>query len=318
MNRIPLILSALMLIALAETSYALIMVGGKDPVSDKGWPAGSVDVANHKSRMSYFEGPPFGGGEYTFQYRGDAAVFNDVLAKFAQIRAPDLLLVIHDGPGKNNIATQEEISKGKDRTDWCFTVWTPENFYRLYANSGAFISSSQPEFRAELSPPRLDVWTGEGAMDWTAVHVPAGLRVTDERASSHGYAPEDGSVITGAAYDMLTCKPVAAVEVVLEKYNQPKPGAEPPAKAYTEVGTAVGDADGRFELKKIPAGNYRASLRCVGYATRSLGYLSVGGGAFKTYAVRMSPVVEQVRPRGRQRWQADRQGKGSRELSACH
>ena len=71
-------------VALAGSARALIMVGGKDPLTDHNWPAGSLDVVNHKSRQSFLEGPPFGGGQYTFQYRGDTNTFNDVLAKFAR------------------------------------------------------------------------------------------------------------------------------------------------------------------------------------------------------------------------------------------
>ena len=77
-------LLALALVLLAQAASALIMVGGKEPVSDHNWPAGSLDVANHKSRLIWYEGPPFGGGEYTFVYRGDTATLNELLARFAQ------------------------------------------------------------------------------------------------------------------------------------------------------------------------------------------------------------------------------------------
>lgn len=294
--------------SLAGSARALIEVGGKDPVTDRNWPAGSLDVANQKSRQSWYEGPPFGGGQSVFQYRGDTNVFNDVLAKFAQIKAPDLLLVVHEGPSENPVATREDKAKGSQRVDWSFTVWTPENFYRLFGNSSGFYGSDQPEFHTELPAPRLDVYVSDAGVDWNRVQVPPGLRVLDERAISHGYKPEDGSVISGVAYDMMTSKPVAAVEVVIAKYEKkpakpaPAVGGDADAKVelnkqdemrWNEVASTVGDADGRFELTKIPAGSYQVLLRCVGYAPRALGYFSCTAGAFKSYVVRLSPAVEQ-------------------------
>jgi hypothetical protein len=47
-------------------------------------------VANLKSRVGWWEGPPFGGGEWHFLYRGDQAAFEATLAAFAAIRAPVL------------------------------------------------------------------------------------------------------------------------------------------------------------------------------------------------------------------------------------
>ena len=287
------ILASIMLASLfALSAHALIMVGGKEPVTDHNWPAGSLDVANHKARLSYLEGPPFGGGEYTFQYRGDTATFNDILSRFVQIKAPDLLLVIHDGPGSNPVATREEKNKADSRVDFSFTVWTPENFYHLYANSTSFFAVDRPEFRSEVSPPRLDVWSNERGVNLEQMQIPPGVRILDERAISHGYKAEDQSVITGVAYDMLSSKPVGAVELVMEKHDTAAPADA--GWVYKVVGTAVADADGRFELKKLDAGQYHASLRCTGYASRSLGYVDLGAGTFKSFTIRMSPAIEQT------------------------
>ena len=51
---------------LSSTAFALITGGlGNDPVRDAGWPLGAVDVANLKTRVGWWEGPPFGGGPST-------------------------------------------------------------------------------------------------------------------------------------------------------------------------------------------------------------------------------------------------------------
>src|SRR5208283_1792596 len=79
------------------TVSALIRSGpGNAPVQDAGWPEGAVAVANLKSRLGWFEGPPFGGGEWHFFYKGDTAAFKEALEAFAAIRAPALDLVIQD------------------------------------------------------------------------------------------------------------------------------------------------------------------------------------------------------------------------------
>ena len=290
------ILLGLITLFLSFSASGLIFVGGKEPVTDKNWPAGSLDVANHKSRQSWTEGPPLGGGLWSFQFRGNAGAFNEVVAKFALIKAPDLLLIIHEGATENPHASPEDKSKGLQRVDWVYTIWTPENFYR--------------QFRAELSPPQLDVFVSPEGVDWSLVQVPPGLRIIDERAASHGYKPEDGAVVAGTAYDMLSSKPVAAVEVSVATYeNKPSKklpgivGGEADGKielktmnemGWTEIATAIGDADGRFELKNLPPGNYNVILKCVGYAPRVLGYVQCKKGTFKSYNVRMSPSVEQT------------------------
>jgi hypothetical protein len=294
---------AAVLIALAWFAPvpALIMVGGKEPVIDHNWPTGTLDVANHKSRLSWYEGPPFGGGEWTFQYRGDTAALNEVLARFGQIKAPELLIIVHDGTLESPFTNNDKNAAGKaDNTiDWSFTVWVPENFYHLFGNPSSAFSADQPQYRTDLPPPRLDVYVSEGRIDWERVQVPAGVRVTDERATSHGYKPEDGSVITGVAYDMFTAKPVAAVEVTVERYVTPPPPAEgvdlpknPQKSTWEKVVSAVGDVDGRFEVKNVPAGSYQVNVRCAGYAPRSLGWTSFQQHTFKSETVRLSPAVE--------------------------
>src|SRR5215472_3047808 len=82
-------------IAFTHECAALITGGwGNDPVQDAGWPNGALEVANLKSRVGWWEGPPFGGGMYCFLYREkDAAAFNQALAAFAKIKSRKLELV---------------------------------------------------------------------------------------------------------------------------------------------------------------------------------------------------------------------------------
>src|SRR5437773_8750659 len=180
----------LALLLLTQTAWALIEVGGTEPVTDRNWPAGCVELANLQTRVGWWEGPPFGGGERQFLYRGDAAAFQQAVDLFARIRAPELLLVVHEGPQENQF-----ISDEKDRhVDWTFTVWDPRSFHQLYNNPQSFFSADDPSDRLRRAgdPPHLDVYVagadGKG-IDLASVKVPAVLRMSDARATSAGHAP---------------------------------------------------------------------------------------------------------------------------------
>ena len=72
---------------------------GNDPIGDRGWAPGSVEMANLATRTGYWIGPPFGGGEYHFLYRCENTdEFNQALKTFAAIRAHKLELVVRNGP----------------------------------------------------------------------------------------------------------------------------------------------------------------------------------------------------------------------------
>jgi hypothetical protein len=89
-------------LAVPRDTHALIMGGtGNEPIHDPGWPKAAADVFNTKSRVAYWEGPPFGGGEWHAECRGDAKAFNEVLTRFAKIDATKKRLVIHDGEGRS-------------------------------------------------------------------------------------------------------------------------------------------------------------------------------------------------------------------------
>src|SRR5712691_13249017 len=87
-----------LILAGAPCASALIMVSrGNAPVQDNHWPTGALEVANLKCRVGFWEGPPLGGGQHCFQYRGDTKTFNDALDKFTHITAPELEVIVHEG-----------------------------------------------------------------------------------------------------------------------------------------------------------------------------------------------------------------------------
>jgi protocatechuate 3,4-dioxygenase beta subunit len=269
--------------------HALITGGyGNDPLPDRDWPEGTLAIANHKSRLGWWEGPPFGGGKYTFLYRGDAKAFNDALKLLAKINWPAVELHVHRGPHDDFwLVDRIEIKEGekKDakekrdpRIDWSFTVWTPRNFHHLFNNpTSLMVSSDQPEFRRPLPPPRFDVYLGGGLIDWKDVKVPQKVRVVGNPAE---VLKDEPARIRLHAYDMLTSKPVRGAIVRLVTYD--KDGEK-------ETGRATADETGAANFDKLAAGTYELRLEAEGYAPRSLGWQQYGNGDVKEITAELSP-----------------------------
>ena len=139
-----LLLGILLSFILVSSIHALIIVQkGNDPTADHDWPAGSLDLANLKTRAGYWEGPPYGGGRYVFEYAGDNKALQEAIDLFAKIKWPECVIV-HDGQNRGFFFSDE---KNKDRPgmDWSFTVWTPANFRHLYGGGNtAIISAADP------------------------------------------------------------------------------------------------------------------------------------------------------------------------------
>src|SRR5688572_15205648 len=280
------LLGVVVLLLSLATASALITVGhGNEPVGDNNWPAGAVDVANLKTRVGYWEGPPLGGGQLNFLYRGATADFQAALELFARIKAPELRLVVHEGPHESPFLRNDQDEKVETRVDWSFTVWNPASWHRLYNNPKSTFAAGDPSgaFRSAVEPPRIDVYVGVGGgIDWARVKVPANVRVTDERASSAGYAAGTGSVVRGDVYDMVTSKPVAGARIRVARYT---------GKNYEDVASGHADADGHFEVTKVPPGSHRVEASADGYAPRVLGYDAYGTDTLKEFTVYLAPAA---------------------------
>jgi hypothetical protein len=273
------------LVALFVTQAANALITGakgNQPVENHGWPEGCVEVANLETRLGWWEGPPFGGGEYHFEYRGDVNSFQRALDLLAKVEAKERLLVVHDGSVESFWLKDEKDPKVDARYDWSFTVWNPKSYDQLYNNPTSTFSARDPRghFRQPLPPPQIDVYIGgapAGAgVDWSRVMVPAGLTVRDERASAHGYPPDAGSVLRGRVTEPATSKPVGGAKVVVMKYTGK-------GQEYEEVASTAAGDDGKFELLHVPTGSFRIHAAANGYATRLLGHDTFRGDTLKQY-----------------------------------
>jgi 5-hydroxyisourate hydrolase-like protein (transthyretin family) len=257
------------------------MVGrGTAPVNDSGWPTGALAVANLKSRVGYWEGPPFGGGQWCFLYRGDTAALEEAIKNFAGIRAPaPCQIVLHEGPQSSTFLADPADPKADTHYDWSFTVWNPASWHRLYNDPRSTFTADQPNFRKPVDPPRLDLYLTE-RIDWKKITLPEGVQLIDERKAA-GAKPAAGAVIRGEVFDMGSAKPIDGATVRLEKQ-----GAKP--NTWEVAASGVSNANGRFEVSKIPAGNYRLIASATGYAPRMIGYEEIKDGMAQKRVIELS------------------------------
>src|SRR3954454_17313594 len=251
----------------AQTTFALIFGGeGNNPVADPGWPDGVGIVFNQPSRIAYWEGPPFGGGQWHAECRGDTTAFSSALANFAKIEAKTKRLIIHDGVGHNFwLNANNELPKvAAAQTDWIFMVWQPANWQKLAKLPPAIKPVDMGDDKTG-PPTQIDVYTG-GHIQWADVVVPKGIEVIDERLEAHGVSPADGTVLEGSITDLETKKPLAG-RVKLQLIEPGKAGYR-----YTVIGQAEADAKGKWQIKNAPVGWVRIVLSADGYVPRVVGY----------------------------------------------
>lgn len=262
------VLVSLCLVGQPRPADADIMGGtGNDPIRDPGWPKGAAEVFNVPARVAYWEGPPFGGGEWHAECRGDAAAFNAALAAFAKIDAPHKELVVHDGVAQSFwLNPNREDAKKADATiDWVFVVWQ-EDRWRLQRRLPAGMRPPNVTDGDKGPVPRIDVYTG-GRIRWADVKVPKGVQVVDNRLEAHGFQVTDGTVLEGRITDLATGAPLAGRMELQKVEPQPEGGYR-----YPRAAQAMADADGRWVLKSAPAGWQRIVVTAAGYLPRVVGY----------------------------------------------
>ncbi len=265
MSRI--IAATLFVLALVPSSaFALITGGvGNKPMTGHGWPVGAEAVFNDKGRVAWWEGPPFGGGQYHAECRGDAKALSTVLADFAKIEVKSKKVILHDGTGHSFwLAPNGEKEKLKDaQVDWVFMIWRAESWSHLHKLPAGL----NPTAADDDSPPStIDVFTGN--LKWSDVVVPPGLRVVDNRLEAHGFKATDGDVIQGLVIDLETKKPLAATVQFQRIESQTKGGYK-----YTVVREMKTDASGKWVSKNTPTDWLRIVVLAEGYVPRLGGYL---------------------------------------------
>ena len=206
---------------------------GNSPIADPGWPNGASVIFNDKARIAWWEGPPFGGGQWHSECRGDAKALSAVLAGFARLDVKTKRVIVRDGVGQSfwlNM-NREPAKQESARMDWVFMTWQPKNWERL-RKLPADLNPTEPGDAENGPPAQVDVFAG-GNIRWADVTVPKGLEVVDQRLEAHGFAREDGIVLEGKVFDLATHRPVAARISLQRVEPQPKGGYRYPDAAET-------------------------------------------------------------------------------------
>ena len=249
-------------------AFALITGGeGNESITDPGWPAGAAAIFNHAGRIAWWEGPPFGGGQWHAECRGEAKALNAVLADLARMDAKVKRVVVHDGTGYSFwLAPNREKEKLEAaKIDWVFMVWQPANWERLRK----LPADLNPMDASDSSPPtQIDVFTA--GIDWADVVVPQGIEVVDRRLVAHGFTAEDGVVIEGKVTDLATKQPIAAT-MRLQRVEPREKGGY----LYPVIAEAKADAQGHWVLKRAPAGWVRVVVEADGFVPKVAGHARI-------------------------------------------
>jgi hypothetical protein len=263
------ITTGLLIAVLAVTdpgeAYAMITGGeGNKPISDPGWPAGAAAIFNHPGRVAWWEGPPFGGGQWHAECRGDTRALSAVLADFARLDVKLKRVVVHDGTGYSFwLAPNREKEKLESaKIDWMFMVWQPANWEHLRK----LPADLNPTELSDTAPPaQIDVFTA--GISWSDVTVPAGVVVVDQRLVAHGFTAADGVVLEGKVTDLSNQQPIAAA-VKLQRVEPREEGGY----LYPVVVEVKSDAQGHWVLKKAPAGWVRVVVEADGFVPKVAGH----------------------------------------------
>lgn len=265
----PRLMTCLLMAALAVSApreaFALIVGdAGNKPVGDPGWPKGAAAIFNHPGRVAWWEGPPFGGGQWHAECRGDAKAFNAVLTDFAKLDVNKKRLVVHDGTGHSFwLAPNNEPEKrAAAGIDWSLMVWQPASWERLRK----LPADLNPTDAGDTGPPaQIDVYTA--GLRWVDLTVPGGIEVDDRRLEAHGFTADDGVVLEGKVNDLATKRPIAAT-IRLQRVEPQKPGGySDPVVAETRA-----NAQGHWVLKHAPEGRVRLVVEADGFVPRVAGY----------------------------------------------
>lgn len=265
LSRLNPIVMLLVVGSLYGTAFALIEGGeGNTPLNDPGWPKGAAAIFNHPGRIAWWEGPPFGGGEWHSECKGDAAALNELLTLFAKIEGPKKRVVVLDGIGYSFWLDPNGTKRGdrKTKIDWSFTIWQADR-WKMQQDLPPGMSAVPKD----QTQPLTTITVHTASLKWSEVKVPEGIEVVDNRMEAHGFKLTDGRVIEGKVTD-LAGGPLQA-KVRFEELVQKKSGGYD----YPVVNSIETDTEGHWSIKNFGEKWCRIVVEREGHASRIAGHV---------------------------------------------
>jgi len=243
---------------------------GNSPVSDRGWPEGSLELANQKNRVAMWEGPPFGGGQTHFEFSGTNEQLQTAVDLFAKIKSKRKRILV-------TIESRNSVWARAKSIDWEFVVWIPESWKRLKdAGKGRMRLLPSGE-EGELPLTALNVYLTD-RIDWKTIKLPDGIEVQDLRLEAHGIPPEDGGAMKGRILDDKG-KPIANAQLSFGK--------------DAVLARASTNEKGMFTMKRIPEVAYKPLVaRAKGFASVKVGQFSFKKTTYREVTAMLAPATK--------------------------
>ncbi|MDB6054904.1 MAG: hypothetical protein JWN25_2427 [Verrucomicrobiales bacterium] len=259
----------------------LILVGsGNTPVTDPGWPEGAAGVANAANRLGWWEGPPFGGGEWHFEFNGDTSDFQKAVNALALIKGIPPEIRIQDGMGSS---FADHGPTNKQEVAWTFTVWVTKNWEHLYGNTANVVTTDDPNAGKSMPAPRIDLFLHSASrVDFGKIVLPANIVIHDERAITAGVDISKGTVVQARIVDAYSNQQLSGAKLIATSGNA--------QYQYTNIFQEVMVTNGVARLKPLPPGYYQISATAPGYVESAADYGDYSQPSFKKYELKLAPA----------------------------
>lgn len=237
---------------------------GNEPIPDPGWPAGAEKIFNWQTRIAWWEDPPFGGGRWHSECKGDEDALSQVLRDFAKLESTQKQVIVKEGIGYSFWLDPNKQKRADRNTkiDWEFTIWEPDR-WKFQRELPAAVSS----ITGKEDSPTATITVYSASIRWEEVEVPEGLSVIDNRLSAHGFEKSDGRVVEGQLLDEAS-KPIQGTLRI--EHVQPR---EQGGYKYTLLDTIETTNQGRWVIKNFSDQWCRLIAEAPGYASRRVAYL---------------------------------------------
>lgn len=259
------ITTVLFVVAFASPAFSMITGGKDEPMEVRGLPNGSLPLANLKTRVAWWEGPPFGGGQYHFEYSGQTADLQKAIDLFANIDSKRMQVVVRAGE-QTSFWLDLQDKDTKHAIDWQFVVWVPKNWQHL---SNAKAGLLPPGEEGDSPMTVLNIFVTD-RIKWETLRIPESLKIVDERLEANGIAVDQGAALRGSVVDSVG-NPIEGAAVTVGK------------EANERKGTS--DDQGQFLITMIPQGNHQIIVAADGFASKDAYYHSFTTSTYRQLQV---------------------------------